>query len=312
MDHRTFVDQVIKKVIEKTGMDEQNVYYQEADESMKEDAIIVIFGESETDFYCCRFFLEGMYGEYQSGCSVDDMADKIVEEVSCAKELKIKDKIEQLRDYEQAKKYLFVRLLNFDDNIDKLRNAIYRRVGDIALAVYFKISEEQGAMVSTIVEKRFLREWGKNEEEVFCEAMDNTMRMAPPRVYRLEKMILDPEGYEGEDFMGVNGNHIIHRGPLGNCISTTVRTNGAVAIFEKGVAQRLSDAMGGQDVYIVLTSSNEAMIHDVSRVHLEDLERILMETILEATPREDFLTTHIYKYSRKEDRITMLPSSREG
>ena len=293
MDYRTFVDQVIKKVTEKTGMDEQNVYYQEADESMKEDAIIVILGESETDFYCCRFFLEGMYEEYQSDCSVDDMADKIVEEVLCAREMKIKDKVEQLRDYEQAEKHIFVRPLNFDKNIDKLRNAIYRRVGDIALAAYFKISEEQGSMASAIVEKRFLREWGKNEDEVFCEAMDNTMRMAPPRVYRLEKMVLDPEGYEGEDFMGIMGNHIIHRGALGNCISTTVRTNGAVAIFEKGVARCLSDAMGGQDLYLVFTAVHDVMCHNAATVHPEDLERVLMETIMEATPKEDFLTRGI-------------------
>ena len=312
MDYRTFADQVIKKVTEKTGMDEQNVYYQEADESMKEDAIIVLLGESETDYYCCRFFMGGMYEEYQSGCSVDDMADKVVEEILRAKELKMKEKVEQLRDHEHAKKHLFVRPLNYYNNIDKLRNAIYRRVGDIALVVYFKISEEQGAMVSAIVEKRFLGEWGKNEDEVFCEAMDNTMRMAPPRVYRFEKMILDPEGYEGEDFMDVMDNHIIHREPLGNCISTTVRTNGAVAVFEKGVARRLSEAMGGDDMYLVFTSIHEVMVHSTVSTYPNDLERILMETILEATPREDFLTAHIYKYSRKEDRITMLPSSKEG
>lgn len=312
MDYRTFVDQVIKKVTEKTGMDEQNVYYQEADEPMKEDAIIVVFGESETDFYCGRFFLEGMYGEYQSGCSVDDVADRIVEEVLRAKEMKIKDKVEQLRNYEQAEKYLFVRPLNLGKNIDKLRDAVYRRVGDIALAAYFKISEGQGTMVSAIVEKRFLSEWMKTEAEVFSDAMDNTMRMAPPKVYRLEKMVLDPEGYKGEDFMDAMGNHIIHRRPLGNCISTEARINGSIAIFEKGVARCLSEALGGDDLYLVFTSVHEVMVHSTVSTDPNNLERILMETILEATPGEDFLTAHIYKYSRKEDRITMLPSSREG
>lgn len=312
MEYRDFVDTLIEKVTGKTGMDEKDVYYQEADESMKSDAIIVILGESEKDYYCCRFFLEGMYEEYQSGCSVDDMAAKIVEEILRAKEMKINDKIEQLRNYERVGKHLFVRPLNYDINIDKLKNAIYRRVGDIALAVYFKISEEQGALVSAIVEKRFLREWMRTEEEVFSDAMDNTMRMAPPKVYRLEKMVLDPEGYKGEDFMDAMGNHIIHRRPLGNCISTEARINGSIAIFEKGVARCLSDAMGGDDLYLVFTSVHEVMVHSTVSTDSNNLERILMETILEATPGEDFLTAHIYKYSRKEDRITMLPSSREG
>lgn len=42
------------------------------------------------------------------------------------------------------------------------------------------------------------------------------------------------------------------------------------------------------------------MIHSVDSLYPpEDLERILKETIMEATPEEDFLTDKIYKYSRK-------------
>lgn len=66
-----------------------------------------------------------------------------------------------------------------------------------------------------------------------------------------------------------------------------------------GVAQRLAHLLNG-DFYVVFTSIHEAMIHSVDSLYPpEDLERILKETIMEATPEEDFLTDKIYKYSRK-------------
>ena len=40
---------------------------------------------------------------------------------------------------------------------------------------------------------------------------------------------------------------------IGNCLSTSVRTNGAVAVFLPGVAQRLGKLIGGS-FYMVFTS----------------------------------------------------------
>ena len=79
----------------------------------------------------------------------------------------------------------------------------------------------------------------------------------------------------------------------GSCLSTSIRTNGAVAVFLPDVAQRIADLMD-DDFYIVFTSVHEAMIHPKRMSCPEDLERILKETLKEATPDEDFLTDEIY------------------
>ena len=83
----------------------------------------------------------------------------------------------------------------------------------------------------------------------------------------------------------------------GSCLSTSIRTNGAVAIFLPDVAQRIADLMD-DDFYIVFTSVHEAMIHPKRMSCPEDLERILKETLKEATPDEDFLTDEIYYYDK--------------
>ena len=80
-------------------------------------------------------------------------------------------------------------------------------------------------------------------------------------------------------------------------MSTTRRTNGAVAIFLPGVAKRLADLIGA-DFYMVFTSIHEVMIHNVNLTYPDDLENILRDTLREATPEEDFLTDKVYRYCK--------------
>ena len=56
--------------------------------------------------------------------------------------------------------------------------------------------------------------------------------------------------------------------------------------------------------YIVFTSIHEAMIHAAKNVYPEDLIKVMLETIKEATPEQDFLTDKLYFYDRDEGKIT--------
>lgn len=84
--------------------------------------------------------------------------------------------------------------------------------------------------------KRFqaVEEWNVTQQDAWEDAVKNTFCMAPPRIYIWEKLLFNPY-YKGEDFMGdeiywLNQKRAI----IGLCLSTTVRTNGAVAVFLPG------------------------------------------------------------------------------
>ena len=116
-----------------------------------------------------------------------------------------------------------------------------------------------------------------------------------------ERLLFNP-AYEGEDFMDMNYEENIVERNAGSCLSTSIRTNGAVAVFLPDVAQRIADLMD-DDFYIVFTSVHEAMIHPKRMFCPEDLERILKETLKEATPDEDYLSDEIYYYDRGARKI---------
>ena len=129
------------------------------------------------------------------------------------------------------------------------------------------------------------------------EAILNTYFMSPPRIYRWEQMIFNPE-YEGESFMNLGDKCELKKDAMGNCLSTTKKTNGAVAVFLPGVAEQLA-YMLDSDFYMVFTSVHEVMIHNDKFVEPEDLQCVLRDTIREATPKEDYLTSRIYQYNRE-------------
>ena len=82
------------------------------------------------------------------------------------------------------------------------------------------------------------------------------------------------------------------------------RTNGAAAIFLPGVARRLSELLGS-DLYLVFTSVHEVMVHNADVVYPEDLKEVLSDTLEKATPEEDYLTSSIYRYSRRSGEFSV-------
>lgn len=74
--------------------------------------------------------------------------------------------------------------------------------------------------------------------------------------------------------MNLMCDYKIKKDALGNCLSTTIRTNGAVAIFLPGVAERIGQLMGC-GFYMVFTSIHEVMIHSERNANPKELKQVL-------------------------------------
>ncbi len=84
--------------------------------------------------------------------------------------------------------------------------------------------------LSMKIHKSSLADWGMDEDEAYENALSNTYSLSPPRIYKWERLLFNP-AYEGEDFMDMNYEENIVERNAGSCLSTSIRTNGAVAVF---------------------------------------------------------------------------------
>ena len=298
-DYETFVEKLEIGIYEATGIPRENISFEKEGGRFAPvgDRLLVKFAEHDDAWEVCVLYSQELFKSYQNGSPFEEIIKEITDDLNRIKKADIYEKTRVIRDYEKTKPRLFIRLLNADKYSADLQDAVYKTLGDIALVLYMKVTEYEGCVTSTKIRQGMLEQWGKECDEVFQEAILNTYFMSPPRIYRWEQMIFNPE-YEGESFMNLGDKCELKKDAMGNCLSTTKKTNGAVAVFLPGVAEQLA-YMLDSDFYMVFTSVHEVMIHNDKFVEPEDLQCVLRDTIREATPKEDYLTSRIYQYNRE-------------
>lgn len=299
-NYELFIEQLTNAIHETTDIPLGNIKFVKKDGG---DRLNIIFAEHDDAYEVCSIHVSELFAEYQNDAnSFGAIVKHICDDIVNAKNSNMHHKIGELTDYETAKSRLFVRLINYDRNIDILtnilQNVVYKTLDDIAFVVCAILDEREDNFISTKILKSMVKKWGKNEDDIFNEAIENTYRMSPPRFYMLEKILLN-NNYSGDSFMNSDDTFQLNDRFVGNLLSTTRQINGAIAVFLPGVAEKISEMLKS-DFYMVFTSIHEVMIHSTkSGVDPSDLKNVLKSTIAEATQARDYLTEKIYKYNRK-------------
>lgn len=301
MDYKEFVETLMSEINAETGL---RTEFHEADEKIPRDGIWVYISEDENGSHVLRLLTMESYRKWNlKEVTFHELVQTVRQSAEDFHNTGVSVKMKQLKNYNLIKNSLFIRLLNIERNKEELKDSFYRKIGDIALVLYVKIADEGNVLVSSKVPLRYIEDWKLNEQDVFMDALRNTESMTPPRAYNLFKMVQNPD-YEGDNIY--DPDYIPGKNEAGNCLSTNLKTNGAVAIFFPSVASMFCRKMETDEIYLSFTSIHEVMIHNAECMEPEDLKSILEDTIKEATPVEDRLTGHIYHYSLKTDRIEML------
>lgn len=305
-EYENFVEYLRQAMMTALGMDENQIFFAQGEKGtpFEEDKLFIQCAKQGEACELCGMHTQDAYKKYKEGVSLDEIVGGMVQAIGRIEEAGYLGKVLEAADYEKARDKLFIRLVNIEKNKLELRNAIYKSIGDIALVLYLRVEETKERLTSIKIRKEFVEGWKQDREQVFADALLNTYYLAPPRIYRWEELIYDLE-YEGDNFMDVLAQCELRKDAMGNCLSTTKRTNGAVAVFLPGVAQRLAYLLGGS-FYMVFTSIHEVMIHIDTMVDPKDLQHVLQNTIEEATPAEDVLTCKIYHYNKDTECFTCV------
>lgn len=293
-NYELFIGQLTNGIHDITDIPLENIKFT----NKEGDRLNITFAEHDDAYEVCSVHVDELYTAYQDGIRLNTIVDYICSDVLHAKSIYVYDKTKELMDYDTAKSRLFVRLINYDRNADILRDVVHKTLGDIVFTVYAIVDENEFGIVSTKVLKSMVKKWDKNEDDIFNEAIKNTYYLTPPRIYKWEGVLCD-ESYAGESFMNDEDICDLDKSFSGNILSTTRKTNGAVAVFLPGVAERIAELLDS-DFYMVFTSIHEVMIHSTGLgVDPKDLKLVLQDTLRKVTPSSDYLTEKIYKYNRR-------------
>ena len=207
----------------------------------------------------------------------------------------IKFVIDRMEFYDLIKDRLIIRPLNYNNNKNNLEDYVYDTFGDIALVLYAVIDDEESLHTVKIPYDIF-KKWNLDKKVVFTAAMDSTKKSAEARIYT------DLRSING-DGMDINDNVILESNTI-PMITTTRKTNGAIAMFYPGVKEKIAE-MFDDSFYVAFTSIHEAMIHKKGTIEPSSIRRHIRATN-RTFGKEETLTEEVYYYDKDNHSFGMV------
>lgn len=253
--------------------------------------VLCISDEEDAEFIVCTP-MQNLYESYchrNLACVVDEIVGKV-----------------RLDAF--LKKYaLTLRPLNYHENRLELKDAVYKRFGDISLVLYAVMFEYGRDAVTVKIARSETDERHISGEVLVDEAINVTGRKRPPRLYygtELEGEYAPDRGVFMPDETGEQieiHNRDVREGMQGYRLTVLGHVNGAVAIFYPGVKERLAELLEG-DYYVGFISVHEVAVHPVRHKSLGEMKTAIARANILREPREK-LTDRVYRYSSSQKRL---------
>lgn len=200
---------------------------------------------------------------------------------------------------------VMARPLNFTRSRWELENGVYKRFGDISLALYAPLCQHDNEGMMQI-SRDMVRQWKIAEQMLLEEALRVTCAVRPPRLYHSTDI---PELAGSEDGIFMPGESGGQRcllneekeGIKGYRLTVLGYVNGAVAIFYPGVLEQLAELFGG-DYYIGFTSVHEVVVYPVGYKVLQEMKETILRANVLCDSRE-MLTDKVYRYCCLQGRM---------
>lgn len=212
--------------------------------------------------------------------------------------------------YAVCRSHMIVRPVNYERCRPELGNAIFRKIGDVALVLHLLTCEKAGSRLSIQMSRGMALPWKLTEDQLITEAMMNTCSKMPPRLFLgddrrkffpYDEGILLPEE-EGRRTWISPWNH--REGRNGYLLTTTERVNGAVAFFYPGVKNILAEKLGG-DYYVAFPSIHEAILHPVGCTNIREI-RASVQHINAVYGEGEMLSDRIFCYHKNRRLLQLL------
>ena len=207
----------------------------------------------------------------------------------------IKFVIDRMEFYDLIKDRLIIRPLNYNNNKNNLEDYVYDTFGDIALVLYAVIDDEESLHTVKIPYDIF-KKWNLDKKVVFTAAMDSTKKSAEARIYTDLRSI-------NSDGMDINDNIILESSTI-PMITTTRKTNGAIAMFYPGVKEKIAE-MFDDSFYVAFTSIHEAMMHKKGTIEPSSI-RCHIRATNRTFGKEETLTEEVYYYDKDNHSFGMV------
>ena len=247
-------------------------------------------------------YINSFYDRYREGVSLKAVVSEIIRIYNQNKN-SININADYFENYENVRKTIVYKLVNYQKNKKLLEDVPYKRVLDLAVVFYCLIEQRKGVSATALIHNEHLRIWNVTEDEIYNDALKNTPVLLAGSIVPMSKILSEIAGtapvdndekvceYTGEDILYV--------------LTNSSRVNGAACILYDNLLKKFANDVHS-DLYILPSSVHEVIIvpkkNAFDKSELADMVREVNE---QGVSQDEILSDNVYEYNRNERLITM-------
>lgn len=247
-------------------------------------------------------YINSFYDRYREGVSLKAVVSEIIRIYNQNKN-SININADYFEKYENVRKTIVYKLVNYQKNKKLLEDVPYKRVLDLAVVFYCLIEQRKGVSATALIHNEHLRIWNVTEDEIYNDALKNTPVLLAGSIVPMSKILSEIAGtapvdndekvceYTGEDILYV--------------LTNSSRVNGAACILYDNLLKKFANDVHS-DLYILPSSVHEVIIvpkkNAFDKSELADMVREVNE---QGVSQDEILSDNVYEYNRKNGLITM-------
>ena len=226
-------------------------------------------------------YIERYLEEYEGGRRLQDIAAEI--EQTWGRQLEEGKEQKLDSSYEAVREKLVCRLVHYEKNKEWLDQVPYLPFLDLAVTFHVMLFQEERTSGSIPVRNSHLKNWEIDLKELCRLAMENTPRLFPQEIRRLEDLLeIEPVGI-----------------PM-YLISNTSGVYGAAAILYPSVLSELAERLDAS-LYLLPSSIHEFIaVPFCEKYKPEELREVVREINESQVPEEEYLSNEVYYYDREK------------
>lgn len=247
-------------------------------------------------------YINSFYDRYREGVSLKAVVSEIIRIYNQNKN-SININADYFENYENVRKTIVYKLVNYQKNKKLLEDVPYKRMLDLAVVFYCLIEQRKGVSATALIHNEHLRIWNVTEDEIYNDALKNTPVLLAGSIVPMSKILSEIAGtapvdndekvceYTGEDILYV--------------LTNSSRVNGAACILYDNLLKKFANDVHS-DLYILPSSVHEVIIvpkkNAFDKSELADMVREVNE---QGVSQDEILSDNVYEYNRKNGLITM-------
>lgn len=253
-----------------------------------------------------NIYLNKFYEDYTNGIHTLDQTLKDIAAARVHCEVPLADRasiLSDIEDFNKIKDQIQVRLVNYDKNVDYLKDKPHTKFLDMAEVYYLEVGSFGDGKGSVVITDKMLGYWSMDNtvdaEVLHKQAMDNIAAQQYYQIESMEDVIRAMMGGEiPDDMAGITNPDV----PSTYVVSTKDKMWGASAMLDTNLMEKVAEKCQG-DFFIIPSSVHELLAVPQTGQTYEEMEYMIRDVNRSVVDNAEILSDRCYMFDAKLSRV---------